>query len=175
MGTPPHGLLAPPRKFPPANNNDGSPVPAASRRSGLQRPRGKVRRTASMFENPQDVLDREGNTQEQAKKNSLSPSPKHSPGEKSILPCFSIKDDPLRRIDKKTLCKVLDGDYAEHYDEHLVVDCRFEYEFNGGHVEGAMNINSTEMLENVFFKAPRTGKVLIIFHCEYSAHRAPRM
>ncbi|PWW78646.1 hypothetical protein C7212DRAFT_166508, partial [Tuber magnatum] len=34
---------------------------------------------------------------------------------------------------------------------------------------------STENLEKLFFNKPKTERVLIIFHCEYSAHRTPRM
>lgn len=105
----------------------------------------------------------------------ISPFSKSSPGENSTLPCFTNKDDPLRRIRKEILCHVLDGRYQEHYDEIFIVDCRFEYEYEGGHVVGAININCTEALDKVFFDMPKTGRVLVIFHCEYSAHRAPRM
>ncbi|KAH8155133.1 uncharacterized protein LAJ45_00142 [Morchella importuna] len=148
---------------------DGSPI-APLHRHKFQRPRGKIRRTLSMFDNPDDLMKRNVRT----KGTELSPI-KDSPGEKSILPCFTSKEDTLRRIDKATLCKVMDGQYKDEYDELMVVDCRFEYEYEGGHISGAVNVNSTEALENMFFKRPRTEKLLIIFHCEFSAHRAPRM
>ena len=61
------------------------------------------------------------------------------------------------------------------YDEHLIVDCRFPYEFDGGHIAGAINVNTWDALESHFFDNPRNEKILIIFHCEYSAHRAPRL
>lgn len=124
-----------------------------------------------MFEKPKDVMQRDVPGQASI---DLSPV-KSSPGESSILPCFSSKDDTLRRIDKATLCKVMDGEYKGKYDELMVVDCRFEYEYEGGHISGAVNVNSTESLEKIFFHIPRTEKLLIIFHCEFSAHRAPRM
>lgn len=124
-----------------------------------------------MFENPKDVMKRDVRVQAGL---DLSPV-KSSPGETSILPCFSSKDDTLRRIDKSTLCQVMDGEYKDKYDELMVVDCRFEYEYEGGHISGAVNVNSTESLEKLFFHKPRTEKLLIIFHCEFSAHRAPRM
>ncbi|CAZ83266.1 unnamed protein product [Tuber melanosporum] len=148
---------------------DGSPV-APLNRPKFNRPKGKVRRTLSMFEHPEDVMQRAGETP----KVSMSP-PKASPGENSTLPCFTIKDDPLRRINRSVMCRVMDGEYKEHYDEIFVVDCRFEYEYDGGHVAGAINVNSTENLEKLFFNEPKTERVLIVFHCEYSAHRAPRM
>lgn len=149
---------------------DGSPV-APLNRQKFPRPRGKIRRTLSMFENPKDVMKRDVQIQACV---DLSPV-KSSPGESSILPCFSSKDDTLRRIDKATLCQVMDGEYKDKYDELMVVDCRFEYEYEGGHISGAVNVNSTESLEKLFFHTPKTEKLLIIFHCEFSAHRAPRM
>ncbi len=34
---------------------------------------------------------------------------------------------------------------------YLIVDCRYDYEFQGGHIPGAINIRSPQMLERVFF------------------------
>ena len=70
---------------------------------------------------------------------------------------------------------VLDGQYAHLYNQHLIVDCRFPYEFEGGHIAGAVNVNTWEALESFFLEQPRQGRVVVIFHCEYSAHRAPRL
>jgi M-phase inducer tyrosine phosphatase len=165
---------------------DGSPIAPVARRASIQRPRGKVRRTMSMFEHAEDVLQSEA-TEEEVKLN-LSPSasprfaspgfpsPMADPCENAILPFFMNKDDPLRRINRATLIEVLDGQYKEHYDDYVIVDCRFEYEYEGGHISGAININSLDVLEETFFNDETQDKRrLIIFHCEYSAHRAPRM
>ena len=56
----------------------------------------------------------------------------------------------------------------------VIVDCRFDYEYQGGHIKGAININSKEALEETFFEAKDTienimrQKPIIIFHCEFS-------
>jgi len=73
------------------------------------------------------------------------------------------------------LLDVLDGRFAHLYDQHLIVDCRFPYEFEGGHIAGAVNVNTWDALESYFLDQPRQGKIVVIFHCEYSAHRAPRL
>ena len=71
---------------------------------------------------------------------------------------------------------VLDGQYRHLYDEHLIVDCRFPYEYDGGHIAGAVNVNTWDSLESFFLNQPaQDKKVVVIFHCEYSAHRAPRL
>lgn len=74
----------------------------------------------------------------------------------------------------------MDGKYAEHYSKHVLIDCRFEYEYNGGHINGAININSkdqlqSELLNNIDSIEHDQRRTVIIFHCEYSAHRGPRM
>jgi M-phase inducer tyrosine phosphatase len=176
-GSPNSRFLAPPppKPFAAGTDPDGSPIAPLNRqaRPSFQRPKGKVRRTMSMFENPQDVMQEDAKDEEG--KINPCPSPKVDPGENSYLPCFNVKDDPLRRITRSTLCDVLDEQYKDNYDDFVVVDCRFEYEFEGGHISGAVNVNSIDSLEDKFFSGPTEKRQLIIFHCEYSAHRAPRM
>lgn len=63
----------------------------------------------------------------------------------------------------------------------VIVDCRFEYEYNGGHINGAVNLNTKEQMENHFFKNKENieslmfSKCIIIFHCEFSLFRGPTM
>lgn len=93
------------------------------------------------------------------------------------LPHFFLEGNPdsIPRISKQTLLDVLDGKYDSQCDTRMVVDCRFEYEFDGGHINGAVNYNNKELLTNHLFHNAASGKSLLIFHCEYSAHRAPIM
>ena len=75
------------------------------------------------------------------------------------------------------MVKLIDNDFRDRIDEFHIVDCRFPYEYEGGHIIGALNINSMEELDRQFFTKPRVAdiRVAIIFHCEFSSHRAPRM
>lgn len=91
------------------------------------------------------------------------------------LPHFVSDEESLPRITKDTMIKVLDGKYDQCYNNSIVVDCRFEYEYKGGHIEGAVNVNNKEELANQLFETCPKEKTLLIFHCEYSAHRAPIM
>ena len=91
------------------------------------------------------------------------------------LPHFQSDEESLPRITKETMVEVLDGQYASCYDKTMIVDCRFEYEFEGGHIEGAINANSKEEFANTLFAETLSSNTLLIFHCEYSAHRAPIM
>lgn len=76
-----------------------------------------------------------------------------------------------------------DKKFCKHFDDLMIVDCRFKFEFDGGHIKGAINISSFEEMENVFFndfvlnKSPielnNKSRKLLIFHCEFSSHRGP--
>ncbi|KAJ6546520.1 hypothetical protein DFH09DRAFT_927130 [Mycena vulgaris] len=100
-----------------------------------------------------------------------------------LLPCHRVTDDGLMRIDPQTLNKLLDGHYSDHADYH-VIDCRFDYEFNGGHINGAVNLNAPgdveEFLLRTSLKKPKPSvsgdparKTILVFHCEFSVKRAP--
>ncbi|KAL1650911.1 m-phase inducer phosphatase [Didymella pomorum] len=158
------------------SRNNGSPLAAIRKQSAAHsRPRpSKMRRSLSMFESPGDIMN--------AKQDSDSDSPS---GMSSImdedypslkLPHFnSSEPESLPRITHETLIQVLDGTYDHLYDEKAIIDCRFEYEYNGGHIEGAMNFCDKEQLAERLFSAPTNNNTLLILHCEYSAHRAPLM
>ncbi|KAI0070358.1 hypothetical protein K474DRAFT_1608847 [Panus rudis PR-1116 ss-1] len=101
-----------------------------------------------------------------------------------ILPCHRVKEDGLMRITPKTLNDLLDGVYSSQIVDYTIIDCRFDYEYNGGHIPGAININTTAgveefLLGNAVSKpVPSTSgdpmkKNVLVFHCEFSAKRAP--
>lgn len=94
-----------------------------------------------------------------------------------ILPHFfpEGQNDSIPRITRETMLNVLDGKYSEQYTAKMIIDCRFEYEYEGGHIDGAINYNDKELLARHLFDTPMEGRTLLIFHCEYSAHRAPIM
>ncbi|KAI9789865.1 MAG: cell division cycle- protein [Piccolia ochrophora] len=126
-----------------------------------------------MFEHPDDVMKeekRESGTSLQSIMDVEEPP-------KLQLPHFVPENEPdsLPRIGKETLIDILDGRYQQTFSNVLVVDCRFEYEFNGGHIDGAINYNNKEMLASTLFDAQTAQNTLLVFHCEYSAHRAPIM
>lgn len=71
---------------------------------------------------------------------------------------------------------MLEGKYKDEYDVLHIIDCRFPYEFEGGHIKSAVNINTTDELDKLLLQPATTDKrVLLIFHCEFSSKRAPRL
>ena len=129
-----------------------------------------------MFEHPGDVMNAKQDGDESHSPRGLSSvmDTEESPSLK--LPHFTpTEPDSLPRITHETLIQVLDGAFDHLYDEKAIIDCRFEYEYNGGHIEGALNFCDKEQLAERLFSAPTNNNTLLILHCEYSAHRAPLM
>lgn len=133
----------------------------------------KVRRTQSMFEHPEDLIAVDAKLEMSSSPADTCPSILSR--EDCPIKSFTIEEDPFRRIDRDTLCEIMDGQHGSWYDRYMIVDCRFEYEYEGGHINGAININSKEGLEKVLLDTAGSDRVLLVFHCEYSAHRGPRM
>ncbi|KAL7283074.1 hypothetical protein ACG7TL_002498 [Trametes sanguinea] len=101
-----------------------------------------------------------------------------------ILPCHRVREDGLMRINCQTLNDLLDGKYNSRLEKFHVIDCRFDYEYLGGHIPGAININTTAGVEEFLLgmsaqkPMPSTSsdpnkKTILVFHCEFSVKRAP--
>ncbi|KAI8998987.1 hypothetical protein BD414DRAFT_407128 [Trametes punicea] len=101
-----------------------------------------------------------------------------------ILPCHRVREDGLMRINCQTLNDLLDGKYDSRLNTFHVIDCRFDYEYLGGHIPGAININTTAGVEEFLLgmsankPTPSTSsdpnkKTILVFHCEFSVKRAP--
>lgn len=123
-----------------------------------------------MFEHPEDVMNPESGA-------TLSPIIDVETLQTPQLPHTASPDESnsLPRISKETLIDVLDGKFNHLYEKFVIIDCRFEYEYEGGHIDGAVNFNDKEQLSLQLFDVEPTSQALLIFHCEYSAHRAPIM
>lgn len=125
-----------------------------------------------MFEHPEDITLQEANYSTNAPLQSII----DTDGPSLQLPHFTAEDqaDTLPRIDRGILLDVINGKYNDQFDQVMLIDCRFEYEYDGGHINGALNYNDKERLVAELFANPNPRTALIL-HCEYSVHRAPIM
>ena len=156
---------------------NGSPINTHARRPSnpFMRPRKQYRRSLSMFENPGDVV--KPKVDEPVPQSTLQSVMDVEEPQDPVLPHFfgEGQNDSIPRISRDTFLEVLDGRFNEQYSQKVVIDCRFEYEYEGGHINGAVNYNDKDLLTRHLLQTPMEGKTLLIFHCEYSAHRAPMM
>ena len=97
----------------------------------------------------------------------------------SMLPTVSRPKIPdLKCIEMQTLCSLMDGSWKDTFSKFIVVDCRFHYEYSGGHIRSAVHCPEPKDVITQFFKEPPSMSdhpVCIVFHCEFSKNRAPKM
>ncbi|CAL2043868.1 unnamed protein product [Caenorhabditis brenneri] len=79
------------------------------------------------------------------------------------------------RITPSTLIDLMQsGNFTEQY---IVIDCRYPFEYSGGHLLNAINEYDTQKIGNLFFDSNGTPQhqKIPIFYCEFSEKRAPSM
>ncbi|XP_052269438.1 M-phase inducer phosphatase-like [Dreissena polymorpha] len=95
----------------------------------------------------------------------------------STLPTVVGKHKDLTAISAATLSDVLNGVFSSHIDHVTIIDCRYPYEYEGGHIEGAVNLYTRQAIREFLSNtatSPNKNHV-IIFHCEFSSERGPKM
>lgn len=90
------------------------------------------------------------------------------------------KDQDLKYITPEMMVSALSGQLDHLVERIVVIDCRYPYEFEGGHIKGALNLHQEEQVEEYLLRTPiaplsSDRRVLLIFHCEFSLERGPGM
>jgi rhodanese-related sulfurtransferase len=81
----------------------------------------------------------------------------------------------IQYINAFVLEEILQGKFDLSYGRRLIIDCRFAYEYAGGHIKGAVNHWTCEMIDALLFRNQTSiSTALIVLYCEYSERRAPR-
>ncbi|XP_070698905.1 M-phase inducer phosphatase 2 isoform X2 [Pempheris klunzingeri] len=97
-----------------------------------------------------------------------------------VLPTVDGKHQDLKYITSETMVAALSGQFNHLVERVIVIDCRYPYEFEGGHIKGGLNLHQEDQVEEYLLKMPiipscPDKRVVIIFHCEFSSERGPRM
>ncbi|XP_032693655.1 M-phase inducer phosphatase 3 isoform X2 [Lontra canadensis] len=96
------------------------------------------------------------------------------------LPTVSGRHQDLKYVSPETVAALLSGKFQSLIEKFYIIDCRYPYEYLGGHIREALNLYSQEELYNFFLKKPivplnTQKRIIIVFHCEFSSERGPRM
>jgi len=75
------------------------------------------------------------------------------------------------------LIDVLNDVYASEIENLHIIDCRYPYEYEGGHIQSARNLYTRTQVFEEFFRKPielkdPSKRNIFIFHCEFSSERA---
>ena len=83
----------------------------------------------------------------------------------------------IPHIHPETLTDIVSGKYNSLYDRVVILDCRFGYEYEGGHIKDAIHIDGPETLKKMYFTgcSEEKSKTVFIFHCEFSQNRGPSL
>ncbi|XP_043110517.1 M-phase inducer phosphatase 2 [Puntigrus tetrazona] len=96
------------------------------------------------------------------------------------LPTVDGKHQELKYITPEIMVNAMKGQYSDLVERLFVIDCRYPSEYEGGHIKGALNFHQEDQIEDYFLKSPilpecPEKRVLLVFHCEFSSERGPRM
>ncbi|XP_064881114.1 M-phase inducer phosphatase 2 [Oncorhynchus nerka] len=97
-----------------------------------------------------------------------------------VLSTVEGKHQDLKYITPEMMVSALSGQLHHVVERIVVIDCRYPYEFEGGHIKGALNLYQEEQVEEYLLRTPIAPlspdhRVLLVFHCEFSSERGPRM
>lgn len=89
------------------------------------------------------------------------------------------KHNDLASISPQTLTDLINGNYNDKIGKFMILDARYPYEYNGGHIANAESAYVKESMIEKLFNTPITspdGKpVVLVFHCEFSIERGPKL
>ncbi|XP_046805135.1 M-phase inducer phosphatase isoform X1 [Lucilia cuprina] len=103
------------------------------------------------------------------------------------LPLIEGRHRDLKSITSHTVARLLNGDFNDKVASYKIIDCRYPYEYEGGHIEGAKNLYTQEQIIEEFMTKQKTEQQqrnneasgnkrnIIIFHCEFSSERGPKL
>ncbi|KAM9186412.1 M-phase inducer phosphatase 1 [Dugong dugon] len=166
----------------PERSQEESPFGNSKRRKSMT---GASLEEAATPEKPQEILHQCLSLASSPKgtiENILDSDPRDLIGDFSkgyLFHTVAGKHQDLRYISPEIMASVLNGKFANLIKEFVIIDCRYPYEYEGGHIKGAVNLHMEEEVEDFLLKkpiVPTDGKrVIVVFHCEFSSERGPRM
>lgn len=76
-------------------------------------------------------------------------------------------------INPSDFIEIMNHKSDSKFDDLIIIDCRFEYEYIGGHIVGAINVTSRSKLIDMYDKYKEKGeKTCFVFYCEFGRNRS---
>lgn len=101
------------------------------------------------------------------------------------LPLMEGRHMDLKSISPETMARLIRGDFNGTVASFKIIDCRYPYEYEGGHIRGAQNLYTHEQIleelmnikTEVAPEAVQDGpkRHILVFHCEFSSERGPKL
>jgi len=117
-------------------------------------------------------------TRLQAEAENIRRNTRLSPHKAKLQTLCNTSQPELNCLCPTIVAQLIQGCYNQFYDKIFIIDCRFEYEFDGGHIKDAVNFPKEDDVDKFFIKCKDYHtygeKICLVFHCEYSSHRGPK-
>ncbi|XP_037705906.1 M-phase inducer phosphatase 1 isoform X4 [Choloepus didactylus] len=166
----------------PERSQEESPPGNSKRRKSMA---GVSSEEAASPEKPQEIIHQSLSLASSPKgtiENILDSDPRDLIGDFSkgyLFHTVAGKHQDLKYISPEIMASVLNGKFANLIKEFVIIDCRYPYEYEGGHIKGAVNLHMEEEVEDFLLKKPiiptDDKRIIVVFHCEFSSERGPRM
>ncbi|VDN95923.1 unnamed protein product [Rodentolepis nana] len=74
---------------------------------------------------------------------------------KPVLPVIKTSTHGTDMVSIHTVAQLVRGDFAKINVSHTIIDCRYPYEYEAGHIKGALNLYTcSDVVKGVFKNAP---------------------
>ncbi|XP_062600689.1 M-phase inducer phosphatase-like [Saccostrea cucullata] len=93
------------------------------------------------------------------------------------LPTISGNVRDLHNITPQTLFDLMQDSFKDVIKTFRIIDCRYPYEYAGGHIKGAENIFTEEGILQLLHQKRthcENERHILVFHCEFSSERGPK-
>ncbi|KAK7165697.1 hypothetical protein R3I93_005695 [Phoxinus phoxinus] len=102
-----------------------------------------------------------------------------------LLPVERAGHRGLHCVSAQTVASLIRGQFGPAVQDFLIVDCRYPYEYQGGHIKGAVNLYTESQIQQAVHQDHPSDSLpedegssprkLIVFHCEFSSERGPHL
>ncbi|XP_046693989.1 cell division cycle 25 homolog d isoform X2 [Silurus meridionalis] len=69
-----------------------------------------------------------------------------------VLPVEKMNHQDLHCVSAQTVASLLQGEFSSVVEEFLIIDCRYPYEYGGGHIKGAVNLYTESQMFQAFIQ-----------------------
>lgn len=99
------------------------------------------------------------------------------------LPLTVGRHQDLKSITPSTLALLMRGEFTHTSITFKVIDCRYPYEYDGGHINGAINLFTKDQVLDTLLNTKISTAInsemhqsnILVFHCEFSSERGPNL
>ncbi|XP_053532281.1 cell division cycle 25 homolog d isoform X2 [Ictalurus punctatus] len=76
-----------------------------------------------------------------------------------VLPVEKVNHQDLHCVSAQTVASLISGQFGAVVEDFLIIDCRYPYEYRGGHIKGAVNLYTKSQILKAFLQGSSSPQV----------------